>query len=361
VEDLEVNPAFWRGKRVLVTGHTGFKGAWLALWLHSLGARVLGYSIDIPSRPSLFEVASVAKLLEHRIGDVQDFPSTRAVLQDFSPEAVFHLAAKSLVRYSYEHPLETYATNVMGTAHVLEAARQAPSVRAIVIVTSDKCYENRETQRGYVETDPMGGRDPYSSSKGCAELVTSAYRASFFDGTDKSARAYIASARAGNVIGGGDWSRDRLIPDVYRAAAAKTPVLIRNPKAVRPWQHVLDPLSGYLTLAERLLEDGADYAQAWNFGPPESDARPVAEILDRVVALWGDGLHWEIDAATHPHEAMLLMLDCSKARELGWKPCLRLDTALEWTASWYKSFLGGAEARRLCEDQIARYQRMEAA
>jgi CDP-glucose 4,6-dehydratase len=329
VEDVEVNAAFWRGKRVFLTGHTGFKGSWLALWLNSLGAEVLGYAKDVPTEPSLFEAARVREALQHRTGDVRDHAAMLNAMSEFRPDVVLHLAAQSLVRYSYEQPLETYATNVMGTAHVLEAVRQTPSARAVVIVTSDKCYENRETQRGYVETDAMGGHDPYSNSKGCAELVAAAYRASFFNGSDKAA---VASARAGNVIGGGDWSRDRLIPDVYRAAAARVSVRIRNPKAVRPWQHVLEPLGGYLLLAQRLFEEGARFAEGWNFGPPNIDARPVSEVMDRLTALWGMGLRWELDQGAHPHEAQLLSLDCDKARKrLGWQPHMRLETALEWT------------------------------
>ncbi len=352
-----MNREFWRGKRVVVTGDTGFKGAWLALWLHALGARVLGYAKDVPTRPSLFEAARIGELVEHRAGDVRDFADVQRSIGEFRPEVVFHLAAQSLVRYSYEQPLETYATNVMGTAHVLEAVRGARSVRAVVVVTSDKCYENRETGRAYVETDPLGGRDPYSSSKGAAELVASAYSRSFFCAAES--KVAVATARAGNVIGGGDWSRDRLLPDAYRAAAAGTPVQIRNPGAVRPWQHVLEPLAGYLLLAQRLAEEGARIAGAWNFGPPASDARPVSEIMDRAASLWGPGLRWEIDRGAHPHEAKLLCLDAARARELlGWTPRLDLDTAVDWTVAWYKAFLGGADARRLSEAQIERYQRM---
>jgi CDP-glucose 4,6-dehydratase len=353
VEDVEVNAAFWRGKRVFLTGDTGFKGAWLALWLDSLGARVLGFSKDVPTSPSLFEAARVGERVQHEVGDVRDFRAVNDSIRRFVPDIVFHLAAQALVRYSYAEPLETYATNVMGTAHVLEALRDAPSVRAAVIVTSDKCYENLETGRAYVETDAMGGHDPYSSSKGAAELLAAAYRRSFFSGMTS-----IATARAGNVIGGGDWSADRLLPDAYRAAEAKKAVLIRNPKAVRPWQHVLEPLSGYLVLAERLAEAGAPFAEGWNFGPPEGDARSVGEIMDRVASLWGAGFCWQQDQGSHPHEAQLLSLDCSKAiRTLGWKPRLKLETALEWTVSWYKDFLSGSDARTLSLDQIARYDR----
>lgn len=356
-----MTPRFWQGKRVLVTGHTGFKGSWLSLWLHRMGAQVQGYSLDVPTRPSLFEAARVAEAVRHQTADVRDAAALLETMRAFAPEVVFHLAAQSLVRPSYENPVETYATNVMGTVHVLEAVRSAPSARAVVIVTSDKCYENLELARGYAETDRMGGRDPYSNSKGCAELVTAAYRSSFFDPARQGAhRAGVASARAGNVIGGGDWSRDRLVPDVYRAVAANAPVRIRNPKAVRPWQHVLEPVAGYLLLAERLWE-GPQAAQGWNFGPPDEDARPVAEVMDRLRQLW-EGMRWELDRGAHPHEAMLLRLDCAKARrELGWKPRLRLDDALAWTVEWYKAFLNGGDMRRVSAEQIARYQQLEAA
>ncbi len=348
---------------MLLTGHTGFKGSWLALWLGSLGAKVAGCSVDVPTDPSLFEAASVGKTLQHELGDVRDLAVLRALFEKFRPEVVFHLAAQSLVRVSYEDPVGTYATNVIGTANVLEAARRAPSARAIVIVTSDKCYQNVESGRGYTETDALGGRDPYSSSKGCAELVTAAYRTSFFDPATHAAHGVaIASARAGNVIGGGDWSRDRLIPDAYRAAVGKKPVRIRSPDAVRPWQHVLEPLGGYLLLAERLWSDGARFAEGWNFGPAESDARPVAEVMDRLAKIWGSGVRWERDRDAHPHEAMLLQLDCSKAgAKLGWRPRMTLETALEWTVEWYQAFLRGEDVKRLSEQQIGRYQAMEAA
>jgi CDP-glucose 4,6-dehydratase len=353
---MAVNAGFWRGKRVLLTGHTGFKGSWLALWLDSLGAKASGFSLDVPTAPSLFEAARVQESLRDARGDVRDLGALRKAMQDASPEIVFHLAAQSLVRQSYAQPVETFATNVMGTAHVLEAARSVPSVRALIIVTSDKCYDNRESGHAYAESDPLGGRDPYSSSKGCAELVTAAFRASFYEGTA------VASARAGNVIGGGDWSQDRLLPDVYRAAVAREPVRIRNPKAVRPWQHVLEPLAGYLLLAERLYNDSARFAEAWNFGPDKSDSRPVAEVVERVVKLWADGLRWEADRGPHPHEAILLRLDSAKARErLGWEPRLGLDEALAWTVDWYKACLGREDMRRVTLAQIARYAEMVAA
>lgn len=360
LEDVAVNREFWRDKRVFLTGHTGFKGGWLALWLDSLGARVFGYSLPASTNPCLFETARVGAAIGHRIGDIRDLSQLQAALKESCPDVVLHLAAQSLVRQSYAEPVETYATNVLGTVHVLEAVRRQPSVRAVVIVTSDKCYDNQERNEGYRESDPMGGRDPYSSSKGCAELVTGAYRASFFDSSTHTQRVAVGSVRAGNVIGGGDWSVDRLIPDVFRAAKAKEPVRIRNPKAVRPWQHVLEPLAGYLLLAQRLYEGGKGFAAGWNFGPAESDARPVADVMDRIVKQWGGGLCWEVDGENHPHEATLLRLDSTKARtELGWRPRMALDQALEWTVEWYKASLRGDDMQAFTLSQIWRYMELE--
>ena len=357
VEALVVRREFWHNKRVFITGHTGFKGGWLALWLHSLGASVFGYSLQPNTRPSLFERARIAHTLNHRIGDIRDVSAVAAAIKDSKPEIVFHLAAQSLVRQSYSDPLETYATNVLGTAHVLDAVRHESSIRAVVVVTSDKCYENLETGKAYREADPMGGRDPYSSSKGCAELVTSAYRASFFQRATSGVA--LASARAGNVIGGGDWSADRLIPDVYRAAVMQRPVSIRNPKAVRPWQHVLEPVAGYIMLAEALCNRPADFAAGWNFGPLESDTLPVEEVMNRLVRRWGAGLRWESDTGAHPHEAQLLRLDSTKARRaLGWETRLDIDEALSWTVDWYRASLEEADMQAFTLDQIARYQRL---
>ena len=356
--DDRVSGEFWRGKRVLITGHTGFKGGWLALWLSSLGAKVSGYALAPETQPSLFEIARLGSAgIDHRLGDIRDLAALQAAVKESRPEVLFHLAAQSLVRRSYLEPIETYATNVLGTAHVLEAVRREPSAQVVVIATSDKCYENRERDDGYVETEPMGGRDPYSSSKGCAELVTAAYRASYFDPLRHAEHGVaVATVRAGNVIGGGDWSTDRLIPDVFRAAVAKSPVRIRSPASVRPWQHVLEPLGGYLLLAERLWSEGARYSQAWNFGPADRDARPVAELMDRLVGLWGDGLRWETDAGSHPHEAAQLRLNSAKARkQLGWRPRLDLDQALGWTVDWYKASLRGEDMRALTAGQIAKY------
>jgi len=352
-----MRPAFWAGKKVLVTGHTGFKGAWLALWLASLGSRVAGYALKAPSSPSLWEMVAPQAGVEGQIADVRDLESLAGALARHRPEIVFHLAAQSLVRPSYADPVATYATNVMGTVHLLEAVRRTSSVKAVVNVTSDKCYRNLETARAYREDDALGGRDPYSNSKGCAELVTGAYRSSFF--ADGPA---VATARAGNVIGGGDWAMDRIVPDVVRAASAGVPVQVRNPRAVRPWQHVLEPLAGYIELAEKLFLQGADYAQAWNFGPDEQDAVPVEKIVAEVIRLWGPPAAWKADAGANPHEAGLLLLDSSKARtRLHWRPRLRLQAALEWTVEWYRSQASGADARKLTLDQIERYMALQPA
>jgi CDP-glucose 4,6-dehydratase len=361
VEGVVMPSSFWHGKRVLVTGHTGFKGAWLSLWLGELGAEVTGYALAPPTEPSLFEEAAVGGGMRSILGDVRDLEKLGAAVRKSRPEVVFHLAAQSLVRASYRDPVETYATNVMGTVHVLEAVRQAGGVRAVVNVTSDKCYANVGARRKFSEEDALGGSDPYSNSKGCAELVTAAYRASFFAAGNERGLA-LASARAGNVIGGGDWAADRLVPDCVRAMSADRAALIRNPEAVRPWQFVLEPLAGYLRLAERLWSGGAAFAEGWNFGPDESDARPVRFVADRLVALWGSAVSWESDKTAHPHEAAWLGLDCRKARErLGWRPVLALDEALEWTVRWYKEQAAGRAARKMTLEQIREYAKLGAA
>lgn len=354
MEDLGMSAgpqiAFWKGRRVLLTGHTGFKGGWLALWLQSMGAHVRGIALAPPTSPSLFEVANVGEGMDHHVADIRDFEAIRPLVADFRPDIVFHLAAQPLVRLSYQQPVETYATNVMGTVHVLEAARQAGSVRAIVNITTDKCYENREWPWGYRENEPVGGHDPYSSSKACAELVSGAYRRSFFEG----AGIALATARAGNVIGGGDWAEDRLVPDILRALQRNEPVRIRNPQAIRPWQHVLDPLSGYLLLAERLHAHGQADAEAWNFGPREEDARPVQWIVERLCAGWGDGAFWTRQPGEHPHEAGWLKLDISKARQrLDWAPCWPLEAALARTIEWHRAWRDGQDMRTVCLQQIA--------
>lgn len=355
-----MKPGFWKDKRVLVTGHTGFKGGWLCLWLQQMGAKVVGYSLEPPSRPSIFDLAKVSEGMISLHGDVRDLPKLVAAMQEHQPEIVIHMAAQSLVRYSYGNPVETYATNVMGTVNVLEAVRHAGGTRAVLIVTSDKCYENRERAQGYREDEPMGGYDPYSSSKGCAELVTAAYRNSYFNTKNATQHeAAIASARAGNVIGGGDWAEDRLLPDIVRAFRQRQPVTIRRPDAIRPWQFVLEPLRGYLQLIELLWEQGGRYAEAWNFGPDEADAKPVSWIVDQLVTLWGEGARWTRDGSTQPHEAGHLRLDCTKAKtRLDWHPKLSLGPALEWTTAWYKAHQGKADMRRFTLEQISRYQKM---
>ena len=357
MESLEVNEAFWRGKRVLMTGHTGFKGSWLSLWLESMGAQVVGYALAAPTNPSLFEVAEVGKGMTSIIGDIRNPEKLRSVFVEHKPEIVIHMAAQPLVRYSYIEPVETYSTNVMGTVNLFEAIRSTPSVKAVVNITSDKCYENREWEWGYRENEAMGGYDPYSSSKGCAELVTSAYRNSYFH-PDKYLQhgVAIASARAGNVIGGGDWAGDRLIPDILRAITEGRPVNVRNPHAIRPWQHVLEPLSGYLILAQKLYEEGVDYAEGWNFGPSDEDAKSVQWIVEKLTNAWGEGASWVLDGGDHPHEAHHLKLDCSKAKaRLDWHPRWHLDETLGKIVEWQKNYQQGVGMKAVTLEQIAIY------
>lgn len=357
MENLEVSPAFWRRKRVFLTGHTGFKGSWLSLWLERLGAELTGYALRAPTRPSLFEQARVARGMHSVTADVRDPSRLRAALRKARPQVIFHLAAQSLVRESYADPIGTYATNVLGTANLLEAARGIDSVRAIVVVTSDKCYDNREQHAAYTEEDALGGRDPYSSSKACAELVTAAYRQSFY----ADSRAAVASVRAGNVLGGGDWSKDRIVPDALRAFVAGDTLRVRNPAAVRPWQHVLDPLHGYLMLAERLYRDGAAFAGAWNFGPASAGHKPVRWLVDQLVRRWGAAAAWRPDRGPRPHEALLLKLDCAKAtKKLRWRARLDLHHTLDWVVDWHRRCEQGEDARRLSAEQIARFERATA-
>lgn len=353
-----MTPGFWQGKRVFMTGHTGFKGSWLSLWLQQLGASVTGYALSPPTSPSLFESARVAEGMQSLHGDIRDLPALREAMHAAQPEIVIHMAAQSLVRYSYQEPVETYATNVMGTVHLLEAVRQTAGVKAVVNVTTDKCYENKEWVWGYREDEPMGGHDPYSSSKGCSELVSSAYRSSFFSASTHAQHGVaLATARAGNVIGGGDWAKDRLIPDILAAFEKAQPVVIRNPHATRPWQHVLEPLRGYLTLAERLSNNGAAFAEGWNFGPHSDDARPVEWIVNRLAQKWADNTSWQIDGSDRPHEANYLKLDISKAaHRLNWQPSMRLDQALDLIVDWTRQKLAGADLRTLTQAQISNYQ-----
>lgn len=348
-----VRPGFWCGKRVLVTGHTGFKGGWLSLWLQSMGASVKGLSLEPLSEPNLFMAAKVGQNMDHQVQDIRDCEAVARSIGTYRPEIVFHLAAQPLVRLSYKEPVATYSTNVMGTVHVLEACRQAGSVRAVVNVTTDKCYENRGWFWGYREIDSLGGHDPYSNSKACAELATDSYRRAFLSQSGIA----VATARAGNVIGGGDWADDRLVPDCLRALDRGVPVRVRYPRATRPWQHVLEPLSGYLMLAERLFEDGPSHAEPWNFGPLEESALSVQQIVEKLCASWGGHASWETEAGEHPHEAMQLKLDTSKARHrLGWQPRWEIDTALEKVVGWHQAWLGGADMHSYCLAQIAEYQ-----
>lgn len=346
-----MNPEFWRGKRVLLTGHTGFKGSWLSLWLQAMGAELKGLALEPPTTPSLFVEANVAQGMVSQIGDIRDYDTVLKAVAEFKPEIVIHMAAQPLVRYSYKNPIETYATNVMGTVHLLEAIRQTGTTKVVVNVTTDKCYENKEWVWGYREDEPMGGFDPYSSSKGCSELVTAAYRRSYFAETSIA----LASARAGNVIGGGDWAEDRLVPDILRAFENNQPVVIRNPNSTRPWQHVLEPLSGYLTLAEKLWNEPKSYAEGWNFGPKDEDAKPVGWIVERMASKWGDA-SWRIDDGDHPHEANYLKLDISKAKQrLSWAPRWDLDSALNQIVQWHQSWLVKADVRTLTLAQINQY------
>jgi CDP-glucose 4,6-dehydratase len=348
-----IDSGFWQGKRVYLTGHTGFKGSWLSLWLNSMGAIVKGYALNPPTSPSLFDEAHIADKIDSEIGDIRDLNQLKTSMVGFDPDIVIHMAAQPLVRLSYKEPLETYETNVMGTAKVLEAARSCANLKSIVSVTTDKCYENKEWVWGYRENEPMGGYDPYSSSKGCAELVSSAYRRSFM----QEQGVGLATARAGNVIGGGDWADDRLIPDILRAFEQNKPVVIRNPSSTRPWQHVLEPLSGYLVLAQALYENPTSYAEGWNFGPHDEDAKPVDWILNHMVASW-PGARWQLDQDAHPHEAGYLKLDVSKAKaRLNWQPTWHLEPTLEKIVKWHQAWLNQEDMQALCLQEINEYMR----
>lgn len=352
LEDLVACMSFWQGKKVFVTGHTGFKGGWLSIWLQRLGAEVIGFSLP-PESPSLFVSGRVAEGMTSLTGNITDINALQQALSSCQPDIVFHLAAQALVRISYLNPVETFATNVMGTVNLLETVRHAESVKVIINITSDKCYENSGSLKGYRESDPMGGYDPYSCSKGCAELVTSAFRRSFL----QEQGVAVASARAGNVIGGGDWGRDRLVPDIIQNFLSKTSVLIRNPDAVRPWQHVCEPLAGYLMLAEKLWHEGSAFGGGWNFGPSEEESRPVSWIADYMCKRWGSGALWHHDKVDQLHEAYCLKLDCRKAREtLSWRPKMDLPTVLDWTIDWYRAYADGNDMRDITEKQIEMFQ-----
>lgn len=349
----KVDLNFWKGKKVFITGHTGFKGSWLSLWLQSMGVIIKGYSLEAPTTPALFNVAKVQEGMETEVGDIRNLEAIKKSMKEFNPDILIHMAAQPLVRLSYYDPVETYSTNVMGTVNVLEAARSCKNLKAIVSVTTDKCYENKEWFWGYRENEPMGGYDPYSNSKGCAELVSSAYRNSFFREENS---ANLATARAGNVIGGGDWAKDRLIPDILNALQQKQPVIIRNPLAVRPWQHVLEPLSGYLMLAESLYKE-TGYDEAWNFGPRDNDCKPVGDIINKMTQQWGNGVEWRQDTSHNPHEAHLLKLDCSKAHlRLNWEPRWNVDQTLEKIISWHKTWLDKKDMKDYCLKEIDEYK-----
>ena len=347
----------WHGRRVFLTGHTGFKGCWLALWLTQLGAKVRGYGLDPATQPNMLSATGAGHLIDDVRGDILHFPRLRSAMADFKPEVVFHLAAQPLVRASYADPVMTYTTNVIGTANVLEAVRNTPGVKAVVCITTDKCYENQEWVWPYREIDQLGGYDPYSSSKACAELVTAAYRSSFFPVARLAHHGVaVATARAGNVIGGGDWSEDRLIPDLIRGFESGQPVRIRRPDSIRPWQHVLEPLHGYILLAEQLIAGKARCASAYNFGPDDQDAWTVDRIVTKLVGLWGDGASWVRDPDPGVHEAGFLRLDSSKARsELNWIPRLSIEVALDWTANWYRALSRGDDMHDFTLGQIAAY------
>jgi CDP-glucose 4,6-dehydratase len=355
MKSAHVDPAFWGGKKVFLTGHTGFKGGWLSLWLVSMGAKVTGYALAPDQSPNLFDVLAIDSLIEKsHIADIRDLATLQKAMSEAKPDVVIHMAAQPLVRYSYVNPVETYATNVMGTVHVLESTRTVNTVCATVIVTTDKCYENKEWVWSYRENEPMGGYDPYSNSKGCAELVSSAYRKSYFSGPNSINK--VASARSGNVIGGGDWSEDRLIPDAIKAFEANKPLMIRNPFATRPWQHVLEPLSGYLILAQALYEQGSSFASGWNFGPRDEDNRAVQEVIDLFISDWGESARWEKEGSEQPHEANLLSLDCSKARaQLGWISKWNLETATQKIVQWHKAFKAKEDMQEVSLAQINHY------
>jgi len=349
----KVDASFWKGKKVYLTGHTGFKGSWLSLWLQNMGALVKGYSLDVNTKPALFTIANVAEEMESEIGDIRDLEQLTKSMVSFQPDILIHMAAQPLVRLSYKEPVATYRTNVIGTVNVLEAARKCTNLKSIVSVTTDKCYENKERERGYKENEPMGGHDPYSSSKGCAELVTSAYRRSFFSSPNT---ASLASARAGNVIGGGDWAEDRLIPDILRSFEKSEPVIIRNPLSTRPWQHVLEPLSGYLVLAQELFLNGDKFAEGWNFGPKDEDCKPVSWIIDQMVTFWGNNVSWILDKNNNLHEARFLKLDCSKAsNRLKWNPKWNLQLTLKSIVDWHKHYLKGINVKNECLNEINKY------
>ena len=354
-----MNKNFWKNKKVLITGNTGFKGSWLTIWLKKMNADIIGYSNSIPTNPSLFELAKLENEIESIVGDIKDYNLLKQVIEKYQPDIVFHMAAQSLVLQSYLDPIETYSTNVMGTVNILNAIREIKKTKVIVNVTSDKCYENNNSITGFTEGDPMGGHDPYSSSKGCAELITKSFRESFFGSNSKSNVA-LASVRAGNVIGGGDWAENRLIPDIIRGIKKEEKIKIRNPNAIRPWQHVLDPLSGYIHLAEKLWDDKKNYAEGWNFGPDEKEIKSVSWIIEKITELWDSEIEWGLENEIQ-YEANNLILNCQKAKtKLLWQPEINIETALKWTIEWYKRNFEGEDMKKVTEEQITRFESFKA-
>jgi CDP-glucose 4,6-dehydratase len=352
-----MNPNFWKQKKVLITGHTGFKGSWMSLWLQELGAIVAGYSNGVPTDPSLFEIANVGEDMKSIVADVRDIDKVKEEILKFKPEIVIHMAAQSLVQGSYDDPVETFSTNIMGTVNLFEAVRVSESTKVVINVTSDKCYEERELDRGFKETDPLGGYDPYSSSKGCSELITSAYRNSFFK---KNSNIALASVRAGNVIGGGDWAKDRLIPDIIKGILKNEVIRIRNPNFVRHWQHVLDPLNGYMTLVEKLWNDGNKFAESWNFGPIDNNAKPVSWILEKFNQFWSNGIEWKLDNKEFNHENKFLKLDSSKSNtKLDWSSKIDLEVAIKLIVEWYTEFKNGGNMKEISKEQIRFFSKLK--
>ena len=352
-----MNSNFWKNKKVLLTGHTGFKGSWLSIWLKKLGAELIGFSKDIPTNPSLFEIARVSEGMTSITGNIEDFTAIQKVLKENKPEIVIHMAAQSLVRKSYEEPVNTFATNVMGTVNLLQAVKKTGNTRVLINVTSDKCYENKDAEKAFSENSPMGGYDPYSSSKGCAELVTSAFRDSFFNLKEFDQHGCsLSSVRSGNVIGGGDWAKDRLISDIMNSISKRIPTQIRNTRSIRPWQFVLEPLFGYLILAQRMWEEGKEFSEPWNFGPDETDCKSVKWILEKISKELDDGFSWKEDTRDNPHEAEMLKLDCNKAKKrLGWKTKLDVNETIEWTVNWYKEYFKNSDMKQYTENQIDKF------
>ena len=352
-----MNESFWKNKKILITGHTGFKGSWLTIWLKKLGADITGFSKSVPTNPSLFETVNIEKDIKSVVGDIQNYELLKETISKCEPEIIFHMAAQSLVIKSYSNPIETFSTNVMGTVNLLYAVKETKKAKIVINITSDKCYENNESLEGYSEEDPMGGHDPYSSSKGCAELITKSFRKSFFS-SDHENNIGLASVRAGNVIGGGDWAENRLIPDIIRAIKNKENVKIRNPNALRPWQHVLDPLNGYISLAEKLWDDQKKHSEGWNFGPEKNEVKPVSWIIEEFNELWKNKINWVV-GNNELHEANNLILNCQKAKSrLGWNSKINTETALKMTIEWYTKYFDGKNMREVTEEQIIEFQKL---